>query len=97
MATILWRIDDSLKDWRPVQGLAPLILLPRVLEQLHKAMVSQYDKEEWILSTYVLHPLQDFGLMETRGKSDWPVITEKDSVRITPLWKKFISLSRFGG
>ena len=97
MAAILWRIGDVLEDWRPVQGLAPQILLPRVLEQLREAMVSQYDREEWILSGYVLEPLRDFGLIEKRSETDWPTITEKDSIRFTPLWKKFISFTRFAG
>jgi hypothetical protein len=95
MAAILWRLGDVLQNWRPVLGLAPQILLPRVLQQLHEAMVSQYDKEEWILSGYVLNPLRDFGLIEKRSKSGRPSITEKDSIRITPLWKKFISFPPF--
>jgi hypothetical protein len=97
MAAILWRLGDVLEDWRPVRGLTPQVLLPRVLQQLHEAMVSQYDQEEWILSGYVLRPLQDFGLIESRSKSDWPGVTEKDSIRLTPLWKKFISFSPFAG
>ena len=97
MAAILWRIGDVLEDWRPVQGLAPQILLPRVLEQLREAMVSQYDREEWILSGYVLEPLRNFGLIEKRSATDWPTITEKDSIRFTPLWKKFISFTQFAG
>jgi hypothetical protein len=97
MAAILWRLGDVLENWHPVKGLAPQILLPRVLQQLHEVMVSQYDQEEWILSGYVLEPLRDFGLIEKRSKSDWPAVTEKDFIRITPLWKKFISLSPFAG
>lgn len=97
MAAILWRLGDVLEDWRPVQGLAPQILLPRVLQQLHRAMISQYDKEEWIFSGYVLQPLRDFGLIETLRETDWPGITEKDSVRISPLWKKSISVTPYAG
>jgi hypothetical protein len=95
MAAILWRLDEVLRDWCPVQGLAPQVLLPRVLQQLHEAMLSPYDKEEWIFSGYVLEPLRRFGLIERRPKSDWPAITEEDWVRITPLWKKFISFTPF--
>jgi len=97
MPAILWRLGDVLEDWRPVRDLAPQLLLPRVLQQLREAMVSQYDKEEWIFSGYVLEPLRDFGLIERRSKSDWPAITEKDSVRVTRLWKKFISFAAFAG
>jgi hypothetical protein len=97
MAAILWRVGDVLQDWRPVRDLAPQILLPRVLQQLHEVMISEYDKEEWIFSGYVLEPLRNFGLIEKRSKSDWPGITEKDSVRVTRLWKQFISFSPFPG
>jgi hypothetical protein len=96
MAAILWRLDEVLEDWRPVQGLARQVLLPRVLQQLHEAMVTQYDKEEWIFSGYVLEPLRDFGLIEKRSKSRWPLITERDSVHVTPLWKKFILFTPYG-
>ncbi len=94
-AVILWRLADVLENWRAVQGLTPQILLPRVLQQLHEAMVSEYDTEEWIFSGYVLEPLRDFGLIERQSKGDWPAITEKDSVRLTQLWKKFISFIPF--
>jgi len=96
MAVILWRIDDALTEWLPVEGLAPRILLPKVLDQIRNAMVSEHDREEWILSGYVLEPLYRFGLIEKRVESDWPRIDEKDAVRITPLWKKFISFRPFG-
>jgi hypothetical protein len=59
-------------------------------------MVTQYDKEEWIFSGYVLEPLRDFGLIEKRSKSRWPLITERDSVHVTPLWKKFILFTPYG-
>lgn len=96
MAAILWRMDDVLENWHPVRGLAPQILLPRVLQQLRQTMVYEHDTEEWILSGYVLEPLLDFGLIE-KSTDDWPGITEKDSVRATPLWKKFISFIPFPG
>lgn len=89
LAVILWRLDNVARDWTPVRGLAGQILLPGVLNQLHAAMVSDYDKEEWILAGYVLEPLTDLGLLERKPRSDWP-LTEKDHVRTTPLWPKFI-------
>ncbi|HOC54833.1 MAG TPA: hypothetical protein PKI20_04355 [Verrucomicrobiota bacterium] len=89
MPVILWRLDNVARDWTPVGGLAEQILLPGVLNQLHAAMVSEYDKEEWILDGYVLKPLTDLGLLERKPRSDWP-LTEKDHVRTTPLWQKFI-------
>jgi hypothetical protein len=91
MAVILWRLDTVARDWEPVGGLAPHVLLPGVLHQLHAAMVSQYDTEEWILSGYVLDPLFDLGLIERKKPGDWPGITEKDTIRVSPLWRKFIT------
>jgi hypothetical protein len=97
MAVNLWRIDEVLENWQPAQGLPPKILLPRVHQQLRKAMVSEYDKEEWIFSGYVLEPLLSFGLIERQARSEWPRISEEDSVRLTPLWNKFISFVPFAG
>lgn len=91
MAVILWRIDTVARNWVPVRGLAPELLLPGVLNQLRQAMLSTYDTEEWILAGYVLEPLWDLGLLERRKASEWPSITDKDHIRVTPLWRKFIS------
>ena len=54
MAVILWRLNDVARDWRPVRDLAPQILLPKVLQQMHEKMVSPYDEEKWILTGYGL-------------------------------------------
>jgi hypothetical protein len=58
---------------------------------MQKAMAYPGDKEEWILSGYVLDPLFDFGLIELQKKGDWPAVTEKDTIRVTSLWRRFIS------
>jgi hypothetical protein len=92
-AVILWRLSIVAKDWVPVRGLAPKILMPEVLAELRGAMVSTFDSEEWILSGYVLDPLRDLGLIETRKENDWPSVTEQDVIRITPLWRKFITFA----
>ena len=89
MAVILWRIEIVARHWKAVRGLAPKILLPAVHAQLRQAMRSTFDDEEWILGGYVLHPLVEFGLIE-RQRDEWPVITEKDFIRTTALWRKFI-------
>jgi hypothetical protein len=91
MAVILWRLDTIARDWLPVRGLAPQLLLPGVLAQLHQAMSSPHDTEEWILAGYVLNPLFDLGLIEKAGKSEWPNIGEEDRFRVTALWRSFIS------
>jgi len=51
---------------------------------------------EWILAGYVLDPLFDFGLIERQKSSEWPSITDKDKIRITPLWRKFIGFALDG-
>jgi len=89
LAVILWRLHSIARDWTPVRGLAAQILLPGVLSQLHTAMAFPLDTEAWILGGYVLEPLLDLGLLERKSRSDWP-LAEKDQVRITPLWLKFI-------
>ena len=39
MAAILWRLDTVVRDWTPVRGLAPQILLPAIIRQLVAATV----------------------------------------------------------
>ena len=90
VAAILWRLDTVARDWIPVRGLAPRILLPQVLAEMHQAMTYPHDGEEWILAAYLLNPLLDFGLIETRKHGEWPGVSEKDAIRVTALWEKFI-------
>jgi hypothetical protein len=96
VAPIFWRLDTVARDWTPVCGLAPCILLPDVLNEMQEAMASPYDSEEWILATYLLNPLLDFGLIETKKHGEWPGVTEKDVIRVTLLWKKFIRFAWSG-
>jgi hypothetical protein len=97
MAVILWRLDTVARDWTPVRGLAPDILLPGVLNQMHQAMAYEYDTAEWILAGYILNPLFDLGLIETKKRSEWSSVTEKDEIRVTALWRKFITFAWEGG
>lgn len=97
LPVIFWRLDTVARDWTPVRGLAPEILLPGVLKQMHQEMTYEFDTEEWILAGYVLNPLFDFGLIETKKGDEWTSITEKDDIRVTPLWRKFITFARDGG
>ncbi len=89
LAVILWRLDLLGRDWTPVSGLAELVLLPPVLEQLRAAMVSEHDTEEWILCGYVLEPLLDFGLIERQKGDEWS-LGKEDTIRLTPLWRRFL-------
>lgn len=97
MAVNLWRLDSVARDWTPVRGLAPRILLPRVLDEMHETMTYPSDTEEWILSSYLLEPLQDFGLIEMKSSGQWPRVTANDEVRLTALWGKFIRFAQEGG
>jgi hypothetical protein len=96
-AVSLWRLDTVARDWTPVRGLARHILLREVFEQLHAAMKSPYDKEEWILGGYVLLPLTDLGLLERKPHSRWSLSEEHQQVRISPLWRKFIHFEPWAG
>jgi hypothetical protein len=93
MAVILWRLSSAARDWVPVRGLAPQLLPPEILDELHAAMVSSYDTEEWILAGYVLDPLCDFGLIERQKGQDWRIVIDRDFIRTTPLWRKFITFA----
>jgi hypothetical protein len=96
-AVILWRLDTVARDWTPVRGLARHILLRSVFEQLHEAMKSPYDKEEWILAGYVLDPLLNLGLIERKCRSKWPSVTENEQIRTSALWRKFIAFEPCSG
>lgn len=90
LAVTFWRLDLLARNWIPVRGLAELVLLPLVLKQLHAAMTYEHDTEEWILSGYVLEPLLDFGLIERQKGDEWPGLGDNDSIRLTPLWRRFL-------
>lgn len=91
MAITLWRLADVARDWRSVKGIAQQILPPRVAERMRTAMRSEYDTEEWIISSYVLTPLLDFGLIKRQGESEWPSVEIEQVIRVTPLFRQFIS------
>ena len=97
LAVILWRLDSVARDWRPVRGLAPQVLLPGVLNQLHAAMTFAHDTEEWILGGYVLEPLFDLGLIERTPRSEWPAITAHDEIQTTALWRRFTHFEPWSG
>ena len=97
MAAILWRLDSRARDWTPVRGLARQVLMRQVFEQLHAAMRSPYEKEEWILDGYVLRPLLDLGLLERKSLGEWSEVIDKDEIRTTDLWRKFIRFQPWSG
>ena len=64
---------------------------------IHNAKKGAKDEnEEWILISYVLNPLRDFGLIELKKEGEWPGVTEKDEIRVTALWKQFIRFAWSG-
>jgi hypothetical protein len=91
---ILWRISKLLRQWIPVRGLPRRVLSPEVLSQVRSSLTPQFDSEEWILCVYVLDPLVDLGLITKKKSHEWRHVTDKDVVRLTPLWGKFISFRR---
>lgn len=93
IAVILWRLSIVARDWVSVRGLAPQLLLPEVLADLHVAMINPHDTEEWIFGGYVLDPLCDFGLIETKVTHRVPRVEENDLIRTTELWNRFIKFS----
>lgn len=97
VAVILWRLEQVAQDWRPVEGLAALVLLPRVLQQVRASITSEYQREDLVLGHYVLNPLLNFGLLELKRRSgdEWPGVAENDSLRITPVWRKFFAFRTF--
>ena len=61
---------------------------------MHQAMTYPGDTEEWILAGYVLDALFEFGLIERQHGDEWSHIFEKENVRVTALWRKFISFGQ---
>lgn len=89
LAITLWRLEQVAENWRAVKGLAAQILPPRVLNQIVSEQQSEYDTSDFFVAAYVLEPLRDFGLLERQHESKWR-LGEKDTVRVTPLFRRFI-------
>jgi hypothetical protein len=66
------------------------LILP-VYEQLRAAQTYPMDTDAWILAGYALNPLLDLGLIEKQKAGDWPGIGDKDHIRVTELFQRFIS------
>lgn len=90
MPAILWCMDAVMKDWTPIKGLAPEILLPIPLLQLRAAMITPYDTEESMLSDYVIRPLFNLGLLEADPVNHKYLDTEQARFRTSRLWRQFL-------
>ena len=92
LAITLWRLDQVAENWRPVKGMAAQILPPRVMAQLESQQQSQFDTPDFFAVAYVLEPLRKFGLLERPRENEWRV-GEEDTVRVTPLFRRFIGFA----
>ena len=92
LAITLWRLEQVAENWRPVKGIAAQILPPRVMAQLESEQQSQFDTPDFFVSAYVLQSLREFGLVERQKENEWH-IEEKDTVRVTPLFRRLIGFA----
>ena len=92
LAVTLWRLEQVAENWRAVKGMAAQILTPRVLRHILSQQQGDFDNPDFFVSVYVLAPLRDFGLLERWRESEWRV-GENDSVRVTPLFRRFIGFA----
>jgi len=92
LAVTLWRLAEVADNWRAVRGMAGQILPPRVMAHLVSHQQGDFDDPDFFVSAYVLQPLREFGLLERRPESEWHV-GENDTVRVTPLFRRFISFA----
>ncbi len=92
LAITLWRLEQVAANWRAVKGMAAQILPPRVLKHIISQQQGDFDNPDFFVSAYVLEPLRDFGLLERQRESEWR-LGEKDTVRVTPLFRRFIGFA----
>jgi hypothetical protein len=69
--------------------MAAQILPSRVMTRIVSEQRGDFDTPDFFVSAYVLRPLHEFGLLERQRKSEWQ-LGEKDTVRVTPLFRRFI-------
>lgn len=92
LAITLWRLDQVAENWRAGEGMAGQILPPRVMRHLVAQQQGDFDTPDFFVSAYVLQPLRKFGLLERQRESEWH-IGEQDTVRVTPLFRRFIGFA----
>jgi hypothetical protein len=87
---IVWRMDAQARDWTPVEGLAPRILLPMPLVQVREAATTFFCEDD-ILSYYIYKPLERMGLLDHDGDNECPFgIGKKSRIKTSRLWRKFL-------
>lgn len=92
LAITLWRLEQVAENWRAVNGMAGQILPPRVMKHIVAQQQGDFDTPDFFVSAYVLQPLREFGLLERQRESAWHV-GEKDTVRVTPLFRQLIGFA----
>jgi len=92
LAITLWRLEQVAENWRAVKGMVAQILPPRVQAQIVSQQQGEFDTPDFFAAAYVLEPLRDFGLLERQRESEWR-LGEKDTVRVTPLFRRFIGFA----
>jgi len=90
LAIILWRLEQVTENWRAVKGIAEQIFPPRLTAHIVGQQHSEFDDPDFFATTYVLTPLKEIGLIERQSESEWGV-TEENVVRVTLLFRRFIS------
>lgn len=91
LAVTLWRLDDIARGWLSVQDMAKQVFLPAVYGMVEEAALGGYWTPDDVLINLLLVPLWQFGLLRRRKTDEWPGIERNDSIRLSPLWRKFIS------
>lgn len=92
LAITLWRLEQVAANWRAVAGIAEQILPPRLMKHIIAQQRGDFDTPDFFVAAYVLQPLREFGLLERRRESEWH-IGERDTVRVTPLFRRFIGFA----
>jgi hypothetical protein len=87
VAFTLYRLPAAAADWRTATELLPTVVLPFTLTTAPTG-VPEFPLAPVALASAVLHPLVDFGLLETRSPE--PRRVGKSVYRATPLASKLI-------
>jgi hypothetical protein len=87
----LLRLGQVAEEWRTVEELPDLTLLPAVRYEINAAIQGfSYWTVSIVLTNRLLHPLIEWGLLEGREEQTSEYFSEVKAVRITPLFKAFL-------
>ena len=85
----LYRLGVVARDWRPVEDLPAEVLLPAVRDEIEMEISgSEYWTTDKLLTSRLIWPLLDWGLLEGRHEQDSRLRTAiLTAARITPLYE----------